>query len=276
MDFTQVSLKLDSNFIEIIIAELSETGYDSFWEEEEGVLAYIEREKFDEKTLKSLQEKYWEARITYEFSGLESKNWNEEWEKNFQPIVIANKCHVRATFHEPRPELDMEVVIDPKMSFGTGHHATTSMMVEYMLEMDFSHKKVLDVGCGSAILSIVAQKLGAESVFAFDIDDWAVENSKENIKLNNCSNIFLEKGTITTISLSYNYDVILANITRNVLLDEIPHYAKLLEKGGVLLLSGFYESDIDRLVDTANMYKLSLQNTKLKEGGWAALLLEKV
>ena len=275
MQFTQVEIKADQDFTEILIAELSDLNYESFWEDEEYFVAYIEKDKFDESVLKNLQEKYWEAHITYSFSGLESKNWNEEWEKNFQPITVAGKCNIRATFHEPLPNMQLEIVIDPKMSFGTGHHATTSMMIEHLLDIDLSGKNVMDVGCGSGILSIAAAKLGAAHIFAFDIDEWSVENTNENILLNHINAFEVAKGTIADFdNLNPRFDLVMANITRNVLLQEIPAYVAKLKPTGHLAISGFYETDITQLEGAANAVGLTKLSQLVKEGGWASLVFE--
>ena len=275
MQFTQVEIKADQDFTEILIAELSDLNYESFWEDEEYFVAYIEKDKFDESVLKNLQEKYWEAHITYSFSGLESKNWNEEWEKNFQPITVAGKCNIRATFHEPLPNMQLEIVIDPKMSFGTGHHATTSMMIEHLLDIDLSGKNVMDLGCGSGILSIAAAKLGAAHIFAFDIDEWSVENTNENILLNHINAFEVAKGTIADFdNLNPRFDLVMANITRNVLLQEIPAYVAKLKPTGHLAISGFYETDITQLEGAANAVGLTKLSQLVKEGGWASLVFE--
>jgi ribosomal protein L11 methyltransferase len=275
MKFIQVEIKGDSNFTEILIAELSEHEYDSFWEEEDGLLAYIEKEKFNEQVLKDLKEKYWEANISYSFSGMESKNWNEEWEKNFQPIIVADKCYVRAPFHEPNPDLPIEIIIEPKMSFGTGHHATTSMMIEHLLGIDLTGKAIMDIGCGSGILSIAAIKFGAASVFAFDIDEWSVENTAENLLLNQTVNVEVAKGTIA----DYNdpdkqFDLILANITRNILLQEMSSYIIHLKKGGLFAISGFYEADIPVLEAEAKKNGLQKASQLIREGDWASVVFK--
>jgi len=276
MQFTQVEIKADQNFTEILIAELSDLNYESFWEDEEYFVAYIEKDNFDESVLKILQEKYWEAHITYAFSGLESKNWNQEWEKNFQPITVAGKCHIRATFHESLPNIPLEIIIDPKMSFGTGHHATTSMMIEHLMDMDLKGKNVMDVGCGSGILSIAAAKLGAADIFAFDIDEWSVENAQENISLNHILPFKVAKGTIADFkNRNTHFDLIMANITRNVLLEEISAYVAHLQTGGSLAISGFYETDITQLETAASAAGLSKTRQLIKEGGWASLVFEK-
>ena len=269
MHFTQVEIKCNPDFIEILIAELSEANYDSFWEKDDGFIAYIEDQQFEEKGLRELNVKYPEANISYSFAGLESKNWNEEWEKNFQPIIIANKCYVRSTFHDKKPEIPLEIVIEPKMSFGTGHHATTSMMLEHLLEIDLTGKRLMDVGCGTAILSIAASKLGANPIFAFDIDDWAVDNSVENLQINHIRNIIILKGTIADFQISSKFDVVLANITKNVILEETEKYFRVLEPDGLLILSGFYEADLKDIEDKLKQYGFLKRNLKVKDN-WAS------
>lgn len=273
MQYVQVEIKADTDFTEIIIAELSEHDYDSFWEDDDKLIAYIEKIKYDESVIIKLQEKYWEAHLTYTQTALESKNWNQEWERNFQPIVVANKCNIRATFHSPRPEIPLEIIIDPKMAFGTGHHATTSMMVLHLLEMELEGRNVMDVGCGSGILSILASKLGATHVFGFDIDQWSVENSKENLILNQVTNVEIDKGTIIDFrSRNEHYDVILVNITRNILIEEFPLYVTKLKTSGIIIMSGFYENDIERLENAAQKLGLVKIKQSVEDGNWASII----
>lgn len=275
MEFIQVDIATHPDFTEILIAELSENNYDSFWEKNEGEFtAYVERQFFDEAYLKNLHTKYPDAAVSYQFEGLESKNWNEEWEKNFQPIVVANTCYVRSTFHEHKPEYPLEIIIEPKMSFGTGHHATTSMMIEQMLALALLGKKVMDVGTGSGILAITAAKMGATEVFAFDIDSWSVDNTTENLELNSISNVAITQGTIAAAVPGTVYDVVLANITRNILLEEIPSYLRYLQPGGELIISGFYKEDISAFDPLSKQYKLEPLKTLIRDN-WASIMFRK-
>ena len=277
MEFIQVDITAHADFLEVLIAELSENSFDSFWEKDENsFIAYIEKSLFDEHVFAELKKKYPDSQLSYQFEGMESKNWNEEWEKNFQPIVIADKCYVRATFHEPKPEYPLELIIVPKMSFGTGHHATTSMMIEHLLMLNLKDKKVMDVGTGSGILAIAASKLGASEVYAFDFDEWSVENAQENISLNHILPFKVAKGTIADFkNRNTHFDLIMANITRNVLLEEISAYVAHLQTGGSLAISGFYETDITQLETAASAAGLSKTRQLIKEGGWASLVFEK-
>ncbi len=275
MEFIQVDITAHADFLEVLIAELSENSFDSFWEKDENsFIAYIEKSLFDEHVFAELKKKYPDSQLSYQFEGMESKNWNEEWEKNFQPIVIADKCYVRATFHEPKPEYPLELIIVPKMSFGTGHHATTSMMIEHLLMLNLKDKKVMDVGTGSGILAIAASKLGASEVYAFDFDEWSVENSSENLELNQVTNVKIEKGTISELLPLPGFDIILANITRNILLEEINLYVSCLKSGGYLAISGFYKEDISAFDTFTTQYGLITEKTLMRDN-WASVLFRK-
>jgi ribosomal protein L11 methyltransferase len=271
MKYIQVDINHNPLFSEILIAELSENGYDSFWERDEGsFIAYIEQERFQLNLLEEIKEKYPDAQVKYQYDVMETVNWNQEWEKNFQPICISDQIYVRASFHESENKFPIEIIIEPKMSFGTGHHATTSMMLEHLLQINIEDKNVMDVGTGSGILAIAAKKMGARHVFAFDIDDWSVENTTENIALNNISSIDVKKGTIKDFDSESNYDIILANITRNILLDEIQYYALKLRKNGYLIISGFYKEDIDLFGPLLKKNSLII-DTILEKDNWASI-----
>lgn len=276
MKYVKVTLSIPEEFSDILIAELNEYHYDSFAMEGDQLDAYVVKEHFDEACLKDLVQKYKELfSLEYSYGDLEEKNWNEEWEKNFDPTRIAGRCMIRASFHAPDPEYPLEIIINPKMSFGTGHHETTSMMVESQLDIDHTGKVVMDAGSGTGILAILAEKLGAISVDAFDIEDWAFNNMKENVQLNNRVNISVSQGTIETLRLRDQYDILLANINKNVLLEEIPRYAEKLRKGGKLLLSGFYKTDQDDISVKAGKYDLTLEKETYKNN-WACLVFSKL
>ncbi|HSP11988.1 MAG TPA: 50S ribosomal protein L11 methyltransferase [Salegentibacter sp.] len=231
---------------EILIAELGYLGFESFVEEEDGVTAYIPVEEYEDDLLAQvhiLQSD--EVEISYSKEEIEKVNWNEEWEKNFTPIVVDDRCSIRATFH-PAAETEYEIVIDPKMSFGTGHHATTHLMIQHILKNDFTNKNVLDMGCGTGILAILASMKGAHIVDAFDIDNWCYQNSLENVERNNCDNVSVEEGGAELLE-GRKYHIILANINRNILLRDLPVYVASLEDKGDLYLSGFYEEDISAI-----------------------------
>lgn len=259
----------------MLMAELSEAGYDSFMETEEGIVAYVEVGLFSEERLKEVLSKY-QGESVFNIAELEDKNWNEEWEKNFQPVEVDGKVIVKASFHKTGEGYPYQIIINPKMSFGTGHHETTYMMIQNQLEVDHRGKKVMDAGTGTGILAILASKLGADSVFAFDIEDWAFENLKENINLNNCANINAAQGTIESLSSPFPfYDIILANINKNVLMREMPRYSAMLEKDGVLVLSGFYCGDIPDLENVAGDASLEVIGQR-DRNNWASLVLKKI
>lgn len=276
MRFIEVKINCSPTVAEILIAELVAIGYDSFQELDSGIDAYVEQDAFSESRLKEIIQKYSsEESITYSFGLLEDKNWNEEWEKNFQPVIIGEKCIVRASFHSPDKNYLYDIVINPKMSFGTGHHETTSMMISHQLELNHQGKTVMDAGSGTGILAILASKLGASVIDAFDIEDWAFENLKENTTLNNCLNVFVGKGTIATVSLrEKTYDIILANINRNVLLEEMANYSSRLKQKGTLVLSGFYVEDIPLVETEANSHELVKVSSK-EQNKWASLVFIK-
>lgn len=276
MQFIEVKINTTPELSEILIGELVEVGFDSFQETETGLDAYIEESVFSEPVLKEILLKYSEGQnIPYTVGLLENKNWNEEWEKNFQPVMIGEDCIVRASFHQPDKKYRYDIVINPKMSFGTGHHETTSMMIMHQLEIEHEGKAVMDAGSGTGILAILASRRGAQLVDAFDIEDWAFENLKENAILNGCSNILISQADITKADLRVTqYDIILANINRNVLLEEMPEYAKRLKTLGKLVLSGFYKEDIVLLETRAGEFGFKKTSQKEKNN-WASLVFIK-
>ena len=257
---------------EILMAELIEIGFDSFTEEHEGILAYIQKDLFDDKQLQEINMFSNEAvEISYTYQEMPNINWNEEWEKNFEPINVENQVSIRAEFHENQ-NLPHEIIIQPKMSFGTGHHATTYLMIQQMLDMDFENKTVLDMGCGTSVLAIFAKQKGAGKTVAIDIDEWSVENSKENAERNNVD-LDISQGTADNLGAE-NFDIILANINRNILISDIPTYVSVLNNVGQLLLSGLCFFDVDDILEVCNEHKLTLKR-KLQREEWVSLLLEK-
>jgi len=257
---------------EILMAELIEIGFDSFTEEHDGILAYIQKDLFIEKDLQEISMFSNEAvEISYTYREMPNINWNEEWEKNFDPINVENQISIRAEFH-PNQNLAHEIIIQPKMSFGTGHHATTYLMIQQMLDMDFENKTVLDMGCGTSVLAIFAKQKGAGKTVAIDIDEWSVENSKENAERNNVE-LEISQGTADNLGAE-NFDIILANINRNILISDIPTYVSILNNGGQLLLSGLCFFDVDDILEVCTEQKLSLKK-KLQREEWVTLLLEK-
>ncbi|MFD0765281.1 50S ribosomal protein L11 methyltransferase [Mucilaginibacter lutimaris] len=255
---------------DLLIGALGEIGFDTFEEVDLGFKAYIPVDDFDQELLDNTLEIYRESfTFSYEITLIPQKNWNEVWESNFEPIQIGDQVFVRATFHEPKPEFPYEIVIDPKMAFGTGHHQTTAMMMGLMLENDFADKKVLDMGCGTGILAILAAKLGATDITAIDYDEVCYESTIENSALNNIDNITALCGSKEVIP-NEQYDIILANINRNILLDQMARYAEALKPGGEIYFSGFYESpDLDIITEEARKYNLKYITHK-KDKDWVA------
>ena len=257
---------------EILMTELIEIGFDSFTEEYDGILGYIPEELFSEDALKSIPlMNNPDVEISYSFALMPNINWNEEWEKNFTPINVENKVLIRAEFHQENPNLH-EIIIQPKMSFGTGHHPTTHLMIQQMLDMDFMDKKVLDMGCGTSVLGIFAKQKDASEVVAIDIDEWSVENSIENAERNNVK-LRISQGTADNLG-GEDFDIILANINRNILISDIPTYVSVLRDKGKLLLSGLCFFDVEDILEVCDKQGLRLINKQQREE-WCSLLLEK-
>lgn len=270
-NYIELSLQIEPDFSEILMAELSELGFDSFVETDEGLEAYIKEELFNDLDIKRMLETYAERTpISYAFKKIEKQNWNEEWEKNFQAISIGNDIYVRADFHEAQPDFKYEIIITPKMSFGTGHHETTSMVMEHQLTISHQDKKVLDVGTGTGILAVLASKLGATQISAFDIDEWSVENTIENVALNNANHIEVRLGSIENEPME-KYDIVLANINRNILLQQIPAYVTYMKAGASLIISGFYEADIADIQAVAESVGLK-KVAQLSKNQWASVV----
>ena len=257
---------------EILMAELIEIGFDSFTEEHDGILGYIQKDLFKDEELNDiylLQND--EVEISYTYEEMPNINWNEEWEKNFSPINVEDKVLIRAEFHDSDPNIH-EIVIQPKMSFGTGHHPTTHLMIQQMLDMDLENKKVLDMGCGTSVLAIFAKQKAAGRTVAIDIDEWSVENSKENAARNNVE-LDIELGTADNLGKE-KFEIILANINRNILISDIPTYVSVLEDGGKLLLSGLCFFDVDDILEVCAEQNLKLEK-KIQREEWVSLLLSK-
>lgn len=255
--------------VEILIAELGYAGFESFVENQDGVTAYIQKDEWRAGILDTIQVlDSDEFQITFEFNEIEQTNWNAEWEKNFKPIIVDNQVTVRAPFHD-KSETTYDLVIEPKMSFGTGHHETTHMMIQHILKNDFKDKSVLDMGCGTGVLAILAEKVGANKLDAIDIDNWCYVNSLENVERNNCKKISVYEGDVKLLD-GKNYDIIIANINRNILLADIPAYKKSLNQNGYLFLSGFYKEDIPMIESKCNEDMLKLQEI-IEKGQWVSL-----
>ena len=254
---------------EILVAELGELPFESFIESDFGVVAYIQKQFWIENILEDLHIlNSPEFVVSYTIEEIEQVNWNEEWEKNFEAIEVDGICHVRAPFH-PKTDAKYDIVIEPKMSFGTGHHETTHMMIQHLLETDVAGKKTLDMGCGTAILAILAEMKGAQPIDAIDIDNWCYLNSIENVKRNNCSQISVYEGEAALLK-DKQYDVIIANINRNILLNDMQSYVDCLNKNGILLLSGFYNEDIP-FIDASCTEKGLTFVKKFERNNWVSL-----
>ena len=253
---------------EMLIAQLGYVGFESFVEQDYGVTAYIQKQEWNSKILEDVFLLHSnEFNITFEYNEIAQTNWNEEWEKNFNPIQVDDLVSIRAPFHT-NPSLQFDIVIEPKMSFGTGHHETTHMMVQHLLALDLDTKKVLDMGCGTGILAIFAEMKGAKPIDAIDIDSWCYENSLENIQRNNCNHITVYEGDASV--LKEKYDVIIANINRNILLSDMKTYTDCLNENGVLLLSGFYKEDIVIIEDEVTKHGLTFEKM-IQRNNWVAL-----
>lgn len=254
---------------EILLAELGERPFESFVETETGLTAYIQEDLWTEDVLDGLfLLTSPDFTVTHTVEEIEQVNWNSEWEKNFEPIDVDGRCHVRAPFH-PASGAEFEIVIEPKMSFGTGHHETTHMMIQHLLETDVTGMKALDMGCGTAILAILAEMKGAGPIDAIDIDNWCYLNSIENAQRNGCSKISVYEGDASLLA-GKHYDLIIANINRNILMADMATYVQCLNQGGTLLLSGFYEADIPHIDASCTENGLTFA-AKHRRNDWVAL-----
>ena len=258
---------------DVVSALAGEIGFESFVEWENGVQAYIQQSLFDEEALKSMVAEFPlpDTKIEYSIVEAEDKDWNEEWEKNFfQPIVIGDRCCIHSTFHKDTPQTEYEILINPQMAFGTGHHETTSSIISELLEADLQGKSVLDMGCGTSILAILASMRGAGPITAIDIDDWCVNNSRDNIALNGINNITVEWGDANLLKGREPFDVIIANINRNILLADMAQYAACMHSGSELYMSGFYVQDIPVIQEKAESLGMEFIHHREKNN-WAAV-----
>ena len=260
---------------DLLISDLADLGFDTFEDSENGFTAFVIRDNFNEQELKDLLNSYADDfTATLVLEDVADENWNAEWEKNFSPLIIDDVCYVRATFHESKPSYPYEIIIDPKMAFGTGHHQTTTMMMQYILSADLLDKNILDMGCGTGILAILAGKLGAKSLMAIDYDDICYESTIENATLNNIINLKALCGSKEVIP-DEQYEVIFANINRNILLDQIHRYAEVLKPEGKIFFSGFYlEPDLSMITAECAKYGIKYLDHK-QNGDWVAAQFEK-
>lgn len=255
---------------DLLINSLSEIGFDTFEDTDEGFKAYIPEDELTDEKVSEISKQYSEMfTLSFEVKTIPHQNWNEVWESNFQALKINDRCYVRATFHEPHPEYEFEIIVDPKMAFGTGHHQTTFLMMKLMMETDFKVKKVLDMGCGTGILAILASHLGAENIVAIDYDQVCFESTIENSNLNAVKNIKPLCGSKEAIP-NEQFDIILANINRNILLDQIERYSEVLSPNGIIFFSGFYEDpDLEIITEKSQGSGLTYV-THEKKDNWVA------
>lgn len=285
MRYIQLSITastINETITDILSFHLGSIGYESFVATEKSLEAYIPQKDFSEQKLSemlhhlsiNMNELFKDMQIGYEFNLLEDKNWNKEWEKNyFEPLVVSNKCLVKSSFHLIDTRYKYEITIDPKMAFGTGHHQTTYLMLQEILKLELSDKSVLDIGCGTAVLAILASKMGAGRIVAIDFDEWAFYNAEENVLLNDIPNIDVRLGKIDLVNRE-KFDFIFANINRNILLQDIQHYAKLMSKGGTLIMSGFYLEDAPIIKLECQKNNLSYLKLEQKDN-WTAMICSK-
>lgn len=281
MNYIQVTFicsPSDEVFSDILSSLLADIGFESFLSTDDGLVAYVQDGLYDMQAIDNLIESFPmdDVSISYSVEEIECKDWNEEWEKNyFKPLIVDDRCIVQSTFHNEPAIYEYNIVIDPKMAFGTGHHQTTELMMREILKLDMQGKSLLDMGCGTAILAILSSMRGADPIIAIDIDKWAYDNAIENISLNKTDNITVKIGGADVLAnIGTCYDVVLANINRNILLQDIQVYSKYLNAGGLLLMSGFYEDDIASIQDECSRNGLKFVEYQSKEN-WAVVKFQK-
>ena len=278
LEFTFRITPEEKIYYEVLTALLGEIGFDSFIENETYLLAYIPQAQYSEEKLKEclMDYPFKETAISFTQKEIEDKNWNEEWEKNyFQPLIIDDRCIIHSTFHTDIPQKEFNIIINPQMSFGTGHHETTSLMLKSILDEDLNNKTVLDMGCGTGILSILAKMKGAKQITAIDVDSWCIQNAKENIALNNLNDIEVILGDAKQLNKYANsFNLVLANINRNILLQDMKSYLPTLQPNGHLLISGFYEEDAPLLRKEAKKLGLTQISSKVKNR-WMMMQFQK-
>ncbi|KIO47064.1 50S ribosomal protein L11 methyltransferase [Sanguibacteroides justesenii] len=282
MYYTEVNFHItpySEDITDALISELGHLGYDSFSYTDEGFKAYIPSKQYDKNAISRMEILPFfeqEYQIKWETTQVENQDWNKVWEENFTPIIVKDRILVRAGFHASIPGIEHEIIIDPKMSFGTGHHATTALMLETILEIkpEIKNKKVLDMGCGTGILAIMAAQSGASEVTGIDIDEWAYNNAVENLKTNRISNVRIKIGDANLLQAQQNYDIILANINRNILLNDMHRYTSVLNENGYLIMSGFYLQDLPKIQEEAENLGLRFKSHNVKEN-WAVVIFNK-
>jgi ribosomal protein L11 methyltransferase len=262
---------------EILVASLSDVGFESFMEDENELLAYISSQNEEVSSINSLLNSFNENKemtLTWVRKNIEHQNWNALWEADFEPVFVDDRLSIVAPFHGAAARKNHVIEIDPKMSFGTGHHQTTFLMCQQILSLELVDKLVLDMGTGTGVLAILAEQLGAREIIAIDIESWSVENTKWNAERNGCTKIDAIEGGASLIPL-LNFDFVFANINKNILKDQLPIYSQVLSEGGTLLLSGFFNSDVSELLIVAEKLNLVLVNVHEKET-WALIKLQKI
>lgn len=257
---------------DIIAALAAELGFESFVESEQGTIGYVPINQYDEQALNEALADFPmpDTKVTFTTCEMEDKNWNEEWEKHFfEPIVVDSRCVIHSTFHKDYPKADFDIIINPQMAFGTGHHQTTRLIISYLLDIELSGKTVLDMGCGTSILAILASMRGAKALTAIDIDEWCVNNSIDNLALNGINNIKVFQGDASSLASEGPFDVIIANINRNILLADMQYYVARMNQGGEIYFSGFYESDLPMIQTEAERLGLRYISHRV-EKDWTA------
>ena len=270
MNYYKVSITSASEIRNVIIAILSQSSYDGFEEDDFGFKTYIEESAFDDSLMEQLSQRF---NFSYKAKLIPQQNWNALWEASFQPINIHNFCGIRADFHPPFADVQHEIVINPKMAFGTGHHETTASMIEVMSKMDMTGKKVFDYGCGTGVLAILAAKMGADSVLAIDYDPLSTENTEENCLVNQTTDIAVQLGELSVVEAD-DFDIILANINRNVILDSLPSLFLKTKQDGQVLISGFLQSDLPLMTNTLTKVGFKIVDS-VTRGEWVCMRLNK-
>lgn len=276
MPYTELVFKIEplEPATEILIAELSDIGFESFVEEESGLKAYIRSDVFDENHLADLYcLKSSDFKISYETQQIEDQNWNAKWESEYEPVLIDNRCYIRAPFHPSKPDVEFEIEIEPQMSFGTAHHETTHQMIQLLMDEKVDGLSVLDMGCGTAVLAILAAMKKAKTIHAIDNDEWAYRNAYDNVRKNHFNQIDVQQGDASLLT-DQSYHLILANINKNILLKDMDSYAAVLEVNGKIFFSGFYENDLVDIQQKAHELGLSFVH-HISKNNWVAAVFQK-